>query len=94
MDAARRANNNVRAVLQGLHVISDAGAADASMAFYADEVAESDHHLLNLLSQLASGGKNQRLAGLNVLVNLLEDGDREGGRLASAGLSLRNDIRT
>jgi hypothetical protein len=46
------------------------------------EVTDGDDNLLDLLGQLAGGGEDERLAGLDVVVNLLESRDGEGSRLA------------
>ena len=85
-------NNNLRSILESLHVISYASATDTCVAFDLHEVADGHDDFLNLLRQLTGGGKNEGLAGLDIGVDLLEDGDRERGGLASAGLGLRNDI--
>lgn len=92
VDTAGRANDDLRAILESLHILAHAGAANAGMALDAHEVADSDNHLLNLLCEFAGRGEDQRLAGLEIRIDLLEDGDGEGGGLASAGLSLRNHI--
>ena len=94
MDTARGTNNDLRAVLEGLHVVADAGATNASMAFHVHEVANSNHDLLDLLSQFTGGGEDQSLALVDGGVDLLENGDGESGRLASSGLSLSDDIVT
>lgn len=83
MDTAGGADNNLGSFLEGLHVLADAGTADASMAFDAHEIANGDDDLLDLLSQLTSGGKDECLALLQIGVDLLENGDREGSGLAS-----------
>jgi murein endopeptidase len=56
------------------------------------EVTNGDNDLLDLLGKLASGGEDKGLAGLDVGVKLLKDGDGESGGLASTGLGLSNDI--
>jgi hypothetical protein len=56
------------------------------------EVADGDDDLLDLLGQLAGGGEDEGLAGLDGGVDLLQDGDGEGGGLASAGLGLGDDV--
>lgn len=94
MDTARGTNNDLGAVLKSLHVVTDAGATNAGVALDVHEVADGDNDLLNLLGKLTSGGKNERLALLDVGVDLLEDRDGEGGGLASTRLGLSNDIVT
>lgn len=92
MDTTRSTNNDLRAVLECLHIITDAGATDAGMAFHVHEVANSNHDLLDLLRQLTGGSEDESLALLHGGVDLLENGDGEGSRLASTGLGLSNDI--
>jgi hypothetical protein len=92
MNTTRSADNHLRSLLQRLHVVTDAGTSNAGMALDVHEVANSDNHLLDLLSQLTGGGKNQGLALLDIGVDLLENRDGESGGLASTGLSLGNNI--
>jgi hypothetical protein len=44
------------------------------------EVTNGDNDLLDLLGELAGGGEDKSLASLDVVVQLLEDGDGEGSR--------------
>lgn len=46
----------------------------------------------HLLRQLTGGSQHHSLGGLQLNVDLLQDGDGKGGRLARAGLSLCNDV--
>lgn len=92
MDTAGGTNDDLGAVLQSLHVIADAGAANAGVALNVHEVADGDDDLLDLLSKLTGGCEDQSLARLDVGVDLLQDGDREGGGLAGTRLGLGNDI--
>ena len=92
VDTARSADNDLGTVLEGLHVVSDAGAANAGVALDVHEVTDGDDDLLDLLSELTGGGEDKRLAGLDVGVDLLEGRDGEGSRLTGTGLGLRNDI--
>lgn len=62
------------------------------MALDTHVVTKSDHDLLNLLCELTSRRKDERLGALDVGVELLEDGDGEGGGLAGTGLGLGDDI--
>ena len=62
------------------------------MALDADEVAECDNNLLDLLGQLTGRSKDQRLAGLDVLINFLQNRDGESGGLSGTRLRLGNDI--
>lgn len=92
VDTTRSADDNLGTFLKGLHALADASSANASMAFNAHEIADGDNDLLNLLSQLTSGRQDECLALLDIRVDLLENGNREGRGLASTGLGLRNDI--
>jgi hypothetical protein len=92
VDTARGADNDLGAVLEGLHVITDAGAANAGVALNVHEVTDGDDDLLDLLGQLTGGSKDEGLALLDVGVDLLEDRDGEGSGLASTGLGLGNHI--
>jgi hypothetical protein len=92
LNTAGGTDDDLGAVLEGLHVVTNAGAANAGVALNVHEVANSDDDLLDLLSELTGGSQDQGLAGLQLVVDLLEDGDREGGGLAGTGLGLGNDI--
>lgn len=92
VDTARGTDDDLRAVLESLHIVTDAGAANAGVALDVHEVTDGNDDLLDLLSKLTGGGENQSLARLDVGVDLLQDGDREGGGLAGTRLGLGNDI--
>lgn len=92
VDTARSADNNLGTILQGLHVVTDAGAANAGVALDVHEVANGDHDLLDLLGQLTGGREDKGLALLQVGVDLLQDRDGEGSGLAGTRLGLGNDI--
>jgi len=92
VDTSGSADNDLGAVLEGLHIVTDAGATDAGVAGDVHEVTDGDDDLLDLLGKLTGGGEDERLAGLDVGVDLLEGGDGEGSRLSGTGLRLRNDI--
>lgn len=94
MNTARGTDDDLGTVLEGLHVVANAGATNAGVALNVHEVADGNDDLLDLLSKLTGGGEDEGLALLDVGVDLLEDGDGEGGSLASTGLSLGNDIVT
>ena len=49
-------------------------------------------YLLNLLCEFAGGREHERLTLLERDIDLLQDRDREGRRLARAGLRLRNHV--
>jgi len=92
VDTAGGTDHDLRAIMKSLHVLTDAGAADAGMAINVHVVTNGNDNLLDLLGKFTSGSQDEGLALLEVLVDLLEDRDREGGSLASAGLGLGNDI--
>lgn len=92
LDSARSTDNDLGAVLKGLHVLTDAGTTNAGVALNVHEVTNGDNDLLDLLGQLTSGGKDKSLALLDVGVDLLENGDGESSRLASTRLGLGNHI--
>ncbi len=87
-------DNNVDAIVELVHVLPDGGTANAGMTLSAHVVAKSHDDLLDLLGQLPSGSQDQSLAGVDFGVNLLQDGNGEGGRFASSGLGLSDDIMT
>lgn len=71
-------------VLEDLHVVTDDGSSDTSMALNVHEVTDSNDDLLNLLSELTRRGQNQCLTLLEVEINLLEDGNGESGSLSGS----------
>lgn len=92
MDTAGGTDDDLGAVLEGLHVITDRGTTNAGVALNVHEVTDGDNDLLDLLGQLTGGGEDEGLALLDSRVDLLEGGDGEGSRLASTRLGLGNDI--
>ena len=92
VDTARGANNDLGTFLESLHVVTDAGAANAGMALDIHEVPNGDDDFLDLLGQFTGGGEDQSLALLDVGVKLLENRDRESSSLSRSGLGLGNNI--
>lgn len=92
MDTAGGTDDDLGAVLEGLHVITDAGATDAGVALNVHEVTDSDDDLLDLLGQLTGRSQDQGLALLQAGVDLLEDRDGEGGGLAGTRLGLSDNV--
>ena len=80
--------------IQLQHVGLDGGAADTGVALGAHVVAQGHDDLLDLLGQLTRGSQNKSLAGRDLRVNLLQDGDGERGGLSGSGLSLGDDVMT
>ena len=94
LNTARCSDDNLRAILEGLHIITHTGSTNASVALNVHEVADGNNDLLNLLGKLAGGGEDEGLARLYGRVDLLKNGDGKGGGLASTRLGLGNDIVT
>ena len=94
LDTTGGTNDDLGAVLEGLHVLTNAGATNASVAFNVHEGTEGNNDLLNLLGKFTGGSENQGLALLDVGVDLLENRDGESGGLASTRLGLRDNIVT
>lgn len=92
MDTAGSADDDLGTVLEGLHVVAHAGSTNAGVALNLHKVANSDDNLLDLLSKLTGGCQDQGLALLEVVVNLLENGNGKGGRLSSSRLGLGNNV--
>lgn len=92
MNTTRCSDNDLGSVLEGLHVITNAGTANAGVALNAHEVTNGNNDLLNLLGKLTGGREDESLAGLEGWVDLLEDGDGEGGGLSGSGLRLCDHI--
>jgi hypothetical protein len=92
LDTSRSTNDNLRAFLESLHIITNAGTTNAGVALDVHEVTDGNHNFLDLLSQFTSGCKDQGLALLDVGIKLLEDRDGESGSLSGSRLCLSNDI--
>lgn len=92
VDTTRGTDNDLGTLLESLHVLTDVGTADTGVALDAHEVTDGDNDLLDLLSKLTSRGQNESLASLEVLVDLLESGDREGSSLSGTGLGLGDNV--
>jgi hypothetical protein len=94
LDTAGGTDDDLGAVLEGLHVLTNIGTTNASVALNAHEVTNGDDDLLDLLGQLTGWGQDQGLASLETGVELLESRDREGSGLTGTGLGLGDDIVT
>lgn len=92
VDTTGGTDNDLRTLLESLHVITDGGTTDTGVALNVHEVTDGDNDLLDLLGQLTGWGKDEGLALLDVGVKLLEDGDGESGGLSGTGLGLGNHI--
>jgi hypothetical protein len=94
VDTARGTDNDLGTLLESLHVVTNVGTTNAGVALNVHEVTDGDNDLLDLLSQLTGGSKDEGLASLDVGVELLQSGDGESGSLSSTGLGLGDDIAT
>jgi hypothetical protein len=92
VNTSRGTDNDVDTILEDLHVLTDNGTTNASMALNVHEVTNGDNNLLDLLSELTSGSQNQSLALLDAQIDLLKNGDGESGGLSGTGLSLGNNV--
>jgi len=92
VDTAGGTDNDLGAVTEGVHVITDVGTTDTGVALEGHEVTNGNNDLLDLLGQLTGGSKDQSLAGLQVGVDLLKGGDGEGSGLSSTRLGLSDNI--
>lgn len=92
VNTAGGTDNDLGTIPESGHVLTDVGTTNAGMALNAHEVTDGDNNLLDLLSQLTGGSKDERLARLQVGVDLLKSSDGESGGLAGARLGLSNDI--
>lgn len=92
VDTAGGTNDDLGAVLEGLHVLTDVGSTDTGMAVDVHEVTNGDDDLLDLLGQLTGGSEDKGLASLEVGVDLLEGRDGESSSLSSTRLGLGNDV--
>ena len=92
VDTTGGTDNDLGAVLESLHVLTDVGTTNTGMALDTHKVTNGDDDLLDLLGQLAGRGEDKGLASLEVRVDLLESRDREGGSLSGTGLGLGNNV--
>lgn len=92
LDTAGGTDNDLGTGAEGVHVLTDVGTTDTGVAVEGHEVTDGDNDLLDLLSKLTGGGEDEGLAGLDLGVDLLEGGDREGSGLTGTGLGLGDNI--
>lgn len=83
IDTTGRSNDNLDSRLEAFNVLADVGASNAGVAADAKLVAQGVNDTLDLLSKFTSGRKNQRLAFLASVVNLLQNTNGKGGSLTS-----------
>jgi hypothetical protein len=65
--------------LEGTDVVTDGGTSDTGVNLKFHVVSEGDDNLLNLLSQLTSGSKDERLTFTELGVKLGESTNGKGG---------------
>ena len=94
VDTTGSTDDDLGALTESVHVIADSSTTNTSVALDVHEVTNGNNDLLDLLSQLTGRGDNEGLAGLQVVVDLLESGDGESGSLSSTRLGLGDDIVT
>jgi hypothetical protein len=94
VDTTRCTDDDLGTILDSLDVVTDCSTANAGVGIDVHEVADSNNDLLDLLRKLTSGGKDESLALLELRVDVLENGDGEGGSLASTGLGLGDNVAT
>lgn len=94
VDTAGGTDNDLGTLTESGHVLTDVGTTDTGVALQGHEVTDGNNDLLDLLSQLTGGSKDQSLASLQVGVDLLEGRDGESGGLSGTGLGLGDHIVT
>lgn len=75
MDTTWSADDDLRTILESLHVLANISTTDASMAFDVHEVTDGDDNLLDLLCEFSSWCEDQSLASLELRINLLKARD-------------------
>lgn len=78
--------------LKNFFILSDHGASAAHVDLHFQKVAQTQDHLLDLVSQFSSGSQNQSLGFIDGSVDELEGGDGEGAGLTHTGLGLRDGV--
>mmetsp|Transcript_47404 Transcript_47404/g.136941 ORF Transcript_47404/g.136941 Transcript_47404/m.136941 type:complete len:469 (-) Transcript_47404:55-1461(-) len=91
-DAARCPRDDVHAGLEGVDVVRDALAADATVDLDVQVVAQRQAHLLTLLGKLARRREEQHLRLALSGVYGLESAQAEDAGLASSALRLHDDV--
>ena len=73
LDTAGGSNDDLRTILERLHIITNTSSANTRVALNAHKVPNCNDDLLDLLRKLASGSKDQSLTLLDVGIDLLEN---------------------
>ena len=90
----RRADYDLRALLELRHLRADGRAAEAGDHVYALALAIGAQRLGDLDAELSGRGDDQRLHFLAVLLDVLEQRQSERRCLSGAGLRLADDVAT
>ena len=91
-DTAGRPDDQLHAGAELVHVLPHVGAADARHRRDTKVITDGHHDLDDLRGELARGGEDERLAVAVGQVDVLEQADGEGRRLAGARLRLGDGI--
>ncbi|MNQ40439.1 hypothetical protein D3C85_540910 [compost metagenome] len=93
LDAARRTDDDMGAMLQGAHLRAVGHAtAEGEHLDVAVAAGEAADFLGHLVGQLAGGAEHQCLAAEEARIQRLQQADAEGGGLAAAGLGLGDQV--
>ena len=91
-DAAHRAHDHLPALLELRHLVADRRTAEHRHHLDAAPLAVRTQRLRHLDAELARWREHERLHLLVVGVDVLEQRQAEGGRLARAGLGLADHV--
>ena len=90
--AARRPNDDLRAAVDRVLLRPEGAAAVDQRRADAGALAERVEHVADLLREFARRDEHEGLEPLVLEVDLLDQGDAEGERLAGAGEGLADDV--
>ena len=79
IDTTGGTHDDVNTSLEGTDVVTDGGTSDTGMNLKLHVVTKGDDDLLNLLSQLTGGGKDERLTFTKLGIKLGESTNGKGG---------------
>ena len=80
------------AIFQGLSILPGIGASDATSGVDFNELAETEDDLVDLLSELSGGGKDDGLAFGRLGVDKVEQANGKGGSFAGSWLCLGDGV--
>ena len=93
-DSTWSTNNNLDTGLEGLNVAAHGSTTDGGMDGDFQVQTNGGDDLLDLQGQLSGGGQDQSLGGLEILINVLQSRDGEGGGLTGTRLGLSQNVLT